>query len=188
MEIEMKKAKTPKFRVSYPHVFEPNQMVVNGTPQGEPKYSITMLFSKSEDLTVMKKAAHNAAVEKWGSDKSKWPKFTRQTFRDGDEEKPGDENYLDMFFVSAKSKKKPGLVDQRLQPITAENDFYAGCYARATLIAYAYNTAGNVGVSFALQNIQKLEDGEALGGKRNASDDFEAVDAPKTEDEFDFGV
>ncbi len=168
--LEDKKCTTPKFRVSFPNVFEPKSF-----ENGPLKYSITMLFDKDTDLTALKKAAHNAKLEAWGP-KEKWPKNLRSPFRDGNE-KENLQGYQDCIFVSASSKQRPGVIDKNKEPITAEDEtFYAGCYARATLIAFAYDTAGNKGVSFALQNIQKLADGEQFSGKKSAADDFDVVE------------
>lgn len=162
--IEDKKVKTKMFRVSYPNCHKAKAM----EEDGEPKYSITMLFDKDTNLKAMKKAVEMATKEKWGD---KIPKKLRSPFRDGDEEKPDDENYENKIFISASSKKKPQVVDGDLEPVT-EEDFYAGCYARATLIAFGYEVKGNKGVAFALQNVQKLEEGEALSKKRSAEEDF----------------
>jgi hypothetical protein len=57
-----------------------------------------------------------------------------------------------------------------------ENGFYAGCYARATVTAYGYDRAGNIGVSFGLQGVQKLRDGEAFNGRKPVEEQFEALD------------
>ena len=80
-------------------------------------------------------------------------------------------------FVTTSAKQRPG-VNQKRERINEEdeNGFYAGCYCRAELIAFAYDTAGNVGVSFALQNVQKTRDGEAFSGKRAAEDVFDEVE------------
>ena len=78
-------------------------------------------------------------------------------------------------FINATSNTKPGLVDAQNNDIINEADFYPGCYARATVRPFWYDTAGNKGVAFGLQNIQKLADGEPLGGRVSASKEFEPV-------------
>lgn len=162
---------TPEFRVSFPYVFRPQKPMEEGK---DPKYSITMLFPKGADLSKLKAAAKEAAVEKWGADQSKWPKNLRLPFRDqGEKELDGYE--AGAIFVTATSKQKPGLVNARNEDIINDSDFYAGCYARASVRAFAYDKAGNRGVAFGLQNIQKLRDGDPLGGRTRPQDDFEPV-------------
>lgn len=170
MEIEKKKCMTPKARVSYPAVFEAKSF------KGQPaKFSCVFIFDKKTDLKDLKRAAFNAAIEKWGP-KEKWPKKLKMPFRDGNEDRPDTPGYEDCTFITASSKQRPGVVDQQRNQLVTEDDFYAGCYARATLIAFAYDQMGNVGVSFALQNLQKMSDGEKFGGRRNAEDEFDAVE------------
>lgn len=170
MDLSKKKCTSPEFRVSFPHVFEKH----SGIQGSEPKYSICMLFNKVTDLKALKTIANNACTEKWGA-KEKWPKDLRNPFRDGNE-KIDLEGYKDCIFVNATSKQKPGLVDQSVQAIIEPERFYAGCYARATLIAYAYDTMGNKGVAFSLQNIQKTRDGKPFSGRKRAEDEFEIIE------------
>lgn len=173
MTIEDKKVKTPEFRVSYPNVFRAKSF-----QNQEAKFSVVMLFPKKTDLSSLKKAAENAAIEKWGADRKKWPKVMKSPFRDGDEERADTKGYKDAIFITASSKQKPGVVNQKRERIeeTDEPGFYAGCYARAVLIAFAYDTAGNRGVSFSLQNLQKLRDGEPFTGRKAAEDEFDEVE------------
>jgi len=167
MDIKLKKVITPIFRVSFPAVFTAKSF------QNQPaKYSIVMLFDKKTDLKEVKKAAFNAAIEKFGS-KEKFPKGMKWPWRDGDE-KQDMAGYAGSIFISASAKEsaQPGLVDKDRQQILSERDFYAGCYARAELIAFYYDQMGNKGVSFSLQNVQKWKDGEAFSGRKNAEDVF----------------
>lgn len=179
MPIEKKKCKTPEGRVSFPQVFKPKSF-----RNQEPKFSMTLLFKKSSaDLTEMKRAAANAAIEKWGP-KENWPKKLKWPFRDGDKDQPDMKGYPGHIFVSMTSKTKPGLIDRQKNPIDeASGSFYAGCYAHATCIAFAYDVEGSKGVSFALQNIQKLRDGEPFSGKRSAEDEFDALEDVDSSDD-----
>lgn len=166
----------PQFRVSYPNVFTPKLNDLNGKNE----YSMVCLFKKGEDLSALKKAAEACLVEKLGADKAKWPKNLKSPFRDqGEKEKDGalPDGYEEgAIFMTVKSSQKPGLVDANNQDIIDAAEFYAGCYARASLRPYYYDKKGNKGVAFGLQNIQKLADGESLGGSRvKASDEFEPV-------------
>jgi hypothetical protein len=179
---DVKKVRTPEFRVSFPNVFEP--VGFNGSP---PKYSICMLFDKGTDISALKKEAYKAAQEKWG-DKAKGMVESgkvRMPFRDGDEDKPDVDGYKNCVFMNCSSKQKPGLVDQDVNPIMDKNDFYAGCYAHATVKPFAYDTAGNKGVSFGLQNIQFIRDGDSFSGRSRAEDDFAPAEGAKEKFESD---
>ena len=163
---------TPKFRVSFPAVFSKRK--IEGQTDEQAKYSIQMLFKKTDDITVLKNAVRAAVIEKWGADQTKWPKGLILPFRDGTE-KDYDGYGPDVIFVSASSKMKPGLVDQNVQPIIEPSEFYGGCYARATINAFAWEYMGKRGVSFGLRNIQKMADGEPFGGGSKAENDFEPI-------------
>lgn len=174
---------TPKFRVSFPTVFKPRLNKLNN----QEEYGLVALFEKGEDLSGLKAAVIEACEKKWGPDKKKWPKNLRNPLRDqADKAKdidgkqvlpPGHEEGA--FFLNLKSKQRPQVVDQNVQDIIDQSDFYPGCYARASVQAYAYDHAGNRGVAFGLNNIQKVADGEPFGGKTNATDDFSAIAGAK---------
>lgn len=160
---------TPEARLSFPALFTP-RAPMEGSP-GEPKYGCTLLFPKTADLSALKAAASAAVKEKWPNGA---PKGLRSPFRDGDEKDL--DGYAGCIFINVTSKQKPGVVDESLQPIIEAGGIYAGCYVRASVRAYAYEKAGNRGVAFGLNNIQKLRDGEPFGGgPSKAEDDFEAV-------------
>lgn len=167
---------TPEFRASYANVFRPGKAMNDGE---EGKYGVTALFRKGEDLRKMEAAAKEAIIEKWGADKSKWPKNIRLPFRDqAEREKDGAlpaGHEAGAIFVNFTSKQKPGLVDKNVNPIIEETEFYSGCWARATVRAFAYDQKGNRGVAFGLQNVQKVRDDEPLGGRRRAEDDFQPL-------------
>ena len=164
---ETKKLYTPVFRVGFPFVFEPRE-----TENGD-KYEVVMLFPKSADLTALKKAASEAAREKWGE---KIPSNLHSPFRDGAEKADIDGFGPDVIFVRAWSKNAPGIVDRDGKtPITSPQEFYGGCFARATVSAFAYDRKEKKGVTFMLQNLQKVKDGDAFSGRTHAEDDFEAI-------------
>ena len=91
--------------------------------------------------------------------------------RDGDTERD-DEAYKNSFFVNANSTTAPQIVDRSVQPILDRSEVYSGCYARVSVNFYAFNSNGNRGIACGLGNIQKVRDGEPLGGKSSAADDF----------------
>lgn len=79
----------------------------------------------------------------------------------------------------ANSTTPPQVVDASLQPILDASEVYSGCYARVSINFYAFNTNGNKGIACGLGNIQKLRDGEPLGGNRiSAEADFGGFGTP----------
>lgn len=161
---------TGKVRFSYCHIFKP-QAIAEGD---DPKYSVSLLIKKSDKATLAKidkaiKAAVAAGTSKWGG---KVPNYLKMPLRDGDVDREDDEVYAGCMFVNATSKQKPGIVDIDKQEILDSTEAYSGCYGRASINFYAFNTAGNKGIACGLNNIQKLEDGDFLGGRSRAEDDF----------------
>ena len=159
---------TGKVRFSYANVFQPAE-----TPNGTLKYSVSILIPKSDTDTVnrFKKAFEdtktaNAAV--WGGSV---PKMLKGGLRDGDAEKD-DPAYANSYFINANSANKPGVVDADMNAIIDPNEFYSGCYGRASVTFYPYNASGNKGIACGLNNVQKQEDGERLGGGTSAAADF----------------
>jgi Protein of unknown function (DUF2815) len=175
------KVVTGKVRFSYVHVFEPHA-IEEGQ---EKKYSVAILIPKSDKATLKKikaavEAAKTASASKWGG---KVPANLKTPLRDGDEERSDQPEYAGHYFLNASSKTKPGVVDASVQPILDSTEVYSGCYGRASINLYGYNTAGNKGIAAGLNHIQKLEDGDFLGGRSRAEDDFDAVDSDSSDDE-----
>lgn len=168
-----------KTRWSYANVWVPKS--ING---GTPKYSVSLIISKSDVATVKKiEAAIQAAYEE-GESKLKGNgksvpslKVLKTTLRDGDLEHPDD---ADSYFINANSASAPGIVDADRQPILERSEVCSGVYGRASINFYAFNSNGNKGIACGLNNLQKIADGEPLGGKSRAEDDF------ATDDDDDF--
>lgn len=161
-------------RFSYLIVNEPKS--ING---GTPKYSVSLIIPKSDTATIEKiKAAIQAAYDEGqsklkGNGKSVPPlSAIKMPLRCGDTERPDDPAYANSYFINANSASKPGVVDADCQPILDTSEIYSGIYGRASINFYAFNTNGNRGIACGLNNIQKLRDGEPLGGKSRAEDDF----------------
>lgn len=161
-------------RWSYANVWQPKS--ING---GTPKYSVSLIIPKSDTDTVNKvKAAIQAAYDEGaaklkGSGKS-IPSLSviKTPMRDGDLERPDDETYKNAYFINANSSTAPGVVDADRQPIIDTSEVYSGVYGRASINFYAFNSNGNKGIACGLNNLQKIRDGEPLGGKSRAEDDF----------------
>lgn len=158
-------------RFSYAHVHEPYSMEEGGTK----KYSISILISKDDKATIKKIEAAIALALEQGKAKfgGKIPTKWKNPLRDGDEERQDDETYENCMFVGASSTRKPGIVDENTDEIMSQDEFYSGCYGRASVNFYPFNVSGNKGVAAGLQNLQKLKDGDKLsGGGSSAADDF----------------
>jgi hypothetical protein len=143
----------------------------------KPKFSVRAAFPPGANLAPLKKEAELAAKEKWND---KIPKTLRSPFRTNEElENPivgiGDDWVIMSF--SANEDRRPGIVDAKNQDIIDDADVYSGAWYRAQVRAFAYETAGNKGVSFGLQNVQKIKDDDPLGnGRIPASKAFEPVE------------
>lgn len=164
---------TPEFRVSFPHVFKAQSIKEND----KKKYSITMLFKKDSDLSSIKNAIKQAKINAFG-DKKNWPEDLESPVIDGDSKKNADkEGYPGCWVIKASSNEesKPGVVDQNVEPIVNQADFYPGCYARAYVYAYVWEYMGKQGVGFILDHVQKLRDGKSFSGKKPADQVFSPV-------------
>ena len=159
-------------RVSFVHVLEPDK---NGS------YSCSLLVPKTDTITIEKlNKAINAAIEegktKLGNKEGYVnKKMLKLPLRDADEEENSQEGYAGMIFFNAKNKRrKPQVVNRRLDLIFDPDEIYSGCYCNVMIEFYAFSVDGNKGVAASLGNIQKVRDGERLGyGGRNADADFD---------------
>ena len=164
----------PNTRFSYVNAWEAK--AVNG---GTPKFSVSLIISKTDEKTIAKiHAAIQAAYEEGaaklkGNGKTLPPLAAIKTpLRDGDMERPDDSAYGNAYFVNANSTTAPGIVDENCDPILEHSEIYSGVYGRASISFYAFNSNGNKGIAVSLNNLQKLKDGEHLGGKASAESDF----------------
>ena len=165
-------------RWSYVNAWEAKS--ING---GTPKFSVSLIIPKSDTKTVAKIKAAIEAAYKEGEAKLKVNSRTvpalsaiKTPLRDGDAERPDDPAYANSYFMNANSNTAPGIVDADCQPILDRSEVYSGVYGRASVNFYAFNSNGNRGIACSLNNLQKIRDGEHLGGKSSAEDDFATAD------------
>jgi hypothetical protein len=191
---------TQEVTLSFPHFAEPTR-AANG--KGDPKFSAAFIYDAGANLDAEKAALMEAAVEQWGDKAATMLKTGQITWpiRTDWEAKGYAEGSA--FFNARSitqpglvyshadpATKKPALVipgvvnpnyvltdaDKKL----IERVFYAGARVRASVVAFAYeyreDASGPVmkrGVSFGLNNVQKLGDGPRLDGRKAAQDEFE---------------
>jgi len=173
---------TGKVRFSYCHIFEPRTL-----EGSDPKYSVTLLIKKTDDFTVKKIRAAVQAAQTAYTDRNPGKKApTKNTIHDGDGVRESGEEFgpecKGCYVITASTKTKPIIVDADKNLITDPAEIYSGCYGRAIINAFAYDTHGNKGITFALNGVMKLSDGDPLGGSRATADDFD--DDWRDEDDF----
>ena len=182
-EVNSTKVVTGKVRFSYVNVFKARSF-----QQGQDeKYSICLLIDKRDKTTLSKiKVAIEAAkkqgiADKWGG---KIPANLKMPLRNGDAERAEEaEEYIGMFFINANSNQKPGIVDENLNEILDQTELYSGCYGRASINFFPFNSNGNKGIAVGLNNVQKLADGEPLGASRASAEDDFADSRPDLQDD-----
>jgi hypothetical protein len=169
---------TPEFRAAYISVFKATSQKNQDGTMSAPKFSVRAAFPPSTDLSQMKAEAESAAVAKWGD---KVPKSLRSPFRlneELDKPVPGIPDDWTIMTFSANEDRRPGLVDANLADIIDPTQVYSGAWFRCQVRAFGYEAKGNKGVSFGLQNVQKLRDGDSLGGANQpAAKAFTAVES-----------
>lgn len=161
-------------RISFANIWEPKS--INGS---EEKYSVSCLIPKSDKATLAKiqkaieVAKEDAKSKKWGG---KIPPNLKLPLRDGDIERPDDDNYAGHMYFNATSKEAPQIVDRKVQPILDPMECGSGDYCNVSVNFYGFNANGNRGVAAGLGNIQLIKHGERLAGKASAASDFEEVE------------
>lgn len=168
---EAGKVWTNKVRLSYARIWEPDE---NG------RYSCTLLVPKTDKQTIQALKQAETYMRSQAKDffKGKVPSDLKVPLHDGDKPMPQGGEWGEAakghIVVRASSRTKPGIVDLQRQEITDSLEVYSGCYARVTINFFLYDNkdAGAKGMSIGLGNIQKVADGEALGGRARAEDDF----------------
>lgn len=197
-----KNVNTPEFRASFPALLKAEINKLNGKNE----FTVTALFPKGADLSVLKAAAKDVMAEKFGPDSTKWPTLANNPFKDQGERtvknkdgtvlvgpdgkpvlQPGCEAGAIYMTFKSNETLPPGVVDANVQDIINPAEIYNGMYGRASVRAFYYPkvpTPGiKPGISFGLQNFQKTRDGEPLGGGRTKpAQDFSKVDSPVSAD------
>ena len=172
---------TPEAILSFPHLYEPWA----NDPTQEAKYSASLIFLEGTDISALKAAAAVAGVAKFGD------KFREMLEKDElqlpfrtDWEKKGYPEGC--TFINVRSKNRPGVVgpyageDKRPKALEDPEKMYPGAVVRASITAFGYDRAGKKGVSFGLNNMQWLKDGDRLDSRVAAADDFDAPQGAAT--------
>lgn len=172
---------TGEVRISYEHLLKPYA----SQPNEEPKYSATLLIPKSDAATMQRinmaiqTAIQEASTGKWGMRIPQPP----LPIHDGDglreDNTPYSEECKGHWVVTASSKHPQEVVDINGNPIINATEIYSGMYARVCVNFFGYSAPRKKGIGCGLGPVQKIRDGEPLGGGRtNAQDAFSAQPAP----------
>lgn len=176
---------TPTMIASYPHIDQPQMPDAEDLAAGKkPSYSVALISLNAADYAAFEGAAMAAAIAFFGPVEG--PKMVTKggkgsTFRT--DMKPGYPEGA-VFYVNARSTSKPGVVYAWAEPGTKKpalipeskiaEEIYPGVKIRAQLRAYGYKKKGNQGISWALNHVQKIADGERLDNRVAATDAFDA--------------
>lgn len=161
-------------RFSYLHAFEP-VAIEEGSQK---KFSVSAIIPKSDKATLAKINAAIEAAKIAGKDTKfagKIPATLKLPLRDGDAERPDDENYAGAMFMNCHSSTRPGIVDQARNPILNQEEVYSGAYGFLSVSLYPYNSNGSKGIAVGFNHLMKTADGERLGGKISVDSAFEEV-------------
>jgi len=140
----------------------------------EKKYNTAILIQKSDKKTVAKVKAAIAEAERQGKEKfgTKWiPSKLKPCLKDGDIDKPEDPAYEGCYYLGAKSKTQPTMIDRQGNKIIDQDEMYSGVYAFVSLNFFPYNNI-SIGVGAGLNNIMKSKDGDAFANRATAEEDF----------------
>lgn len=167
-------------RLSYANLFEARE-----NKSGDLRYSTALLIPKDHpQVDDLKAAIDKEGEEKFGK---KWASMAKKSYplHDADEDGKAedDPNYEGMYYINTSSKRQPQVVDRQVQKIFDDSEIWSGCYANVSIAVFPFDVPENKGVSFGLNNVQKMKEGERLGGAPNADEEFEAMD-DDDEDEF----
>lgn len=159
---------------------------------GSRGYGVTLIFSKDADISVLEKAALDAAVEEWGEKAKQMIKdgVIKSPFLDGDgkqgKTRDGDQKpeLANSRFIRCTSGAdfKPKVFDGRRNPVMEQDGCPSGSKVYAVVNAYTWeNSQNGRGISFGVSLVQvakKAEGSEVLGGSGGPDPDkfFETLE------------
>jgi hypothetical protein len=183
---------TPVGIAAFVHVWEPHAFPPKpGQQPKDPEYKLHLVYEDGTDISAIKRIVGRAIKKKWGEEKAKEllkkGKLNMPWRNASDYEEYGAPfDMEDAIMINPHSRNAPAIVNGRLQPITKEQDFYSGCKACCSVYAHAYESAGNMGVTLLLNNVQKTGTGDRLaGGRSNPQDEFSVIEGSDDDESGD---
>jgi hypothetical protein len=164
---------TPNATLSFPVLFAPKPR----SEGSKPVYSCALLFDKkaqaSAEYKAMQSACIDAAKAKFGANVNL--KSLTFPFRDaGEKDYSGYEDGL--TYINPWSEQRPGVVDARVQDVIDPSLVYAGMTVRASIAPFAWSNSGKKGVSFGLNHLQLVKEGDRIDGRIPASKAFKPIE------------
>ena len=190
---------SPPVRISYPTLFTAKSFA-----GGTPKFGVVIMFDKTNaDQMAFLKLIHGdctaALAEHWpdvmGADGSMIPNperpripvmgHTDSPIKDGDktsnrqgipmaEKNP---EYAGHYIIRASSTSRPIVVSKAMAEVLDQAEVYGGSFCKVNLNCYTFEVPTNKGVTFGLNGVQKMSDGESFGGGRPAVDSMFAAES-----------
>lgn len=178
----------------FPHLWVPQPPI---KPTDKPRYNCIIVFSekaqKTESYAALKAAELEAARKFHGTklDDKGFMRNFKWAFHDGEEMAKYQGFDPGTTFLKPWSYNRPGVVwgyngeDGKPAVVQSPTDIWPGMLARIQGNFFGYNTSGNYGVNFGLDNVQITKrDMPRMDGRQNARDAFDAVEG---EEPVDFG-
>ncbi len=178
-----------KVMMMYPHLFKKFSF----SKDAEGNYMLIILISKDdeEQVEAIKKAINAAYKE--GVDNvwnGKEPKSFHNPLKDGDEKDDDTGVFENHYYITLKSKDAPEVVDKDLEPVDAKQ-VYSGGICNVSMTFLPYVAGGNKGISALLNNVQIIDAGNRINGRKRAADEFAVIKDEDNEEEgckMPFGV
>lgn len=169
---------SPEFVGNYVHLDKP----YSGDDDIEPCYSIMLVLDPdneehAEFIDKLEAEIEDLVEAKWGE----MPRKFKTPLKEGEDIMEDEDAFVGKIILNVRSTTRPGIIDADLQKILdVEEECYSGASFIVSISGYAWeHKVGGKGVSFGLDNVMKVADGDPLGGGRaKAEDDFAHL-APK---------
>lgn len=159
--------RTGEVKLSFPRLFE-----LDPTAEfNKDKYTTSIIITEEEKEFLEKVVVRNAyydaikTYQKWGGAQPKnfqMPTFKLLSLEEKEMFYPASQGTY--YSLIAKTNERPQLVDLQTKPLQDKNELYSGVIVRLSLSAYPWAYGGKTGVSFSLGVVQKLADGQRIGG------------------------
>ena len=183
---ELTNVTTGEVRLSYVHLFKPYAAMQGA----EERYSCTILVPKTDTDTMgriqaaIEEAKRKGTADKWGG---VCPPLVPTPVYDGDGVRPSDGMAFGpeckghwVFTANAKADYTPEIVDKMGNPVINQSEIYSGIYGRVNVTFFPYAFGGKKGIGCGLGPVQKLRDGEPLGGSAPTAAQAFGVPQPQT--------